>query len=234
MKKRHYVVCLALLVAALVVMPTAAQSAMWVGGELGGNFITPTLMQVQRADCGNTHFSNSVMGGLTVGYDFVNSGFGAYSWPDWMKYFSFATDFTYNRLLLNGSNDRWQGINFLIPPSSSITGHEAVLTFLFMAHCGLLPDAEVPAGRIHPYIGVGPGIVFSSLNAGALGLGSASSTAPALVVEPGIRFMALKNVSIDAAFRYRFAKPSYDFDNVTINAVALHQLSFLLRASYHF
>jgi len=221
-------------VAALVVMPTAARSAVWVGGELGGNFITPTLMQVQGHDSGNTHFADAVMGGLTVGYDFVNSGFGAYSWPDWMKYFSFAGDFTYNRLLLYGSSDRFGGLNFWIPPSSSITGHEAVLTFLFMGHYGLLPDAEVPAGRIHPYLGVGPGIVFSSLDAGALGLGTASSTALALVVEPGIRFLALKNVSIDAAFRYRLAQPSYDFDNVTIKAHALDQLSFLVRTSFHF
>ena len=143
-------------------------------------------------------------------------------------------DFTYNRLLLAGSNDSSRGINFLIPPAASIIGGEAALTFLFMAHYGFLPDAEVPAGRIHPYIGVGTGMVFSSLDAHALGLNSASSTAAALVVETGIRFMALKNVSIDTAFPYRFAEPSYDFNNVTINAVALHQLSFLARASYHF
>lgn len=234
MKKRGYVVCLALLVAALMVMPTAAQSAMWVGGELGGNFITPTLMQTRQQDFGNTQFSNAVIGGVTVGYDFVNSGFGARNWPDWMKYFSFGVDFTYNRLSLDASTDRRVGINALIPPSSSINGQEAVLTFLFMGHYGLMPDAEVPAGRIHPYIGVGPGIVFSSLNAGALGLGTASSTALALVAEPGIRFMALKNVSIDAAFRYRFAQLSYDFNNLTIKTDALHQLSFLARASYHF
>jgi hypothetical protein len=232
LKKRHYVVCMALLMATLVIIPTAAQSAVWVGGELGGNFITPTLMRVEGEDFGNTQFANSVIGGFTVGYDFVNSGFGAYNWPGWMKYFSFATDFTYNKLVLDGTNDRNIGINALIPPSSRIAGHEAVLTFLFMGHYGLLPDVEVPAGRIHPYLGVGPGIVFSSLDVG--GLGNASSAALALVLEPGIRFMALKNVSIDTAMRYRFAKPSYDFDNVNIKAEALHQLSFLVRASYHF
>jgi opacity protein-like surface antigen len=233
MNKRHHVICMALLVGALAVMSTAAQSAVWVGGELGGNFITPTLMIVQGRDKGNTQFSNSVMGGLTVGYDFVNSGFGAYNWPDWMKYFSFAADFTFNKLVLDDSNDRSVGINFLIPPSARITGHESVLTFLFMGHYGLLPDAEVPAGRLNPYIGIGPGIVFSSLDAASLGLGSASSTALALVVEPGIRFMALKNVSVDAAFRYRFAKPTYEFDNVDLKAEALHQMSFLVRAGYH-
>ena len=42
----------------------------------------------------------SVIGGMTIGYDFVNAGFGAYAWPDWMKYFSVATDVTYNRLMI--------------------------------------------------------------------------------------------------------------------------------------
>ena len=44
----------------------------------------------------------SVIGGATIGYDFVNTGFGAYAWPDWMKYFSFAMDITYNKLNING------------------------------------------------------------------------------------------------------------------------------------
>jgi hypothetical protein len=234
MKKRQYVLCMALLVAVLVVVPTAAQPAMWVGGQLGGNFITSTLILVNGKDEGGTQFSNSVIGGLTVGYDFVNSGFGAYNWPGWMKYFSFAVDFTYNKLALASSTHRDLGLNSLIVRSARVTGPEAVLTFLFMAHYGLLPDAEVPAGRIHPYLGVGPGIVFSSLDGAGLGLGTASSTAVALVVEPGIRFMAFRNVSVDTAFRYRFAKPAYDFNNVTLKADALNQLSFLVRGSYHF
>ncbi len=46
-----------------------------------------------------------MIGGVTIGYDFVNAGFGAYAWPDWMKYFSFATDFTYNQLFIGGDKD---------------------------------------------------------------------------------------------------------------------------------
>ena len=44
----------------------------------------------------------SVIGGAIIGYDFVNSGFGAYAWPDWMQYFSFAMDITYNKLNIRG------------------------------------------------------------------------------------------------------------------------------------
>ncbi len=56
----------------------------------------------------------------------------------------------------------------------------------------------------------------------------------ALVVEPGIRWMALKNVSIDTALRYRYAVPSWDANNVTIKANPLNQFAFLVRANYHF
>ena len=37
------------------------------------------------------------------------------------------------------------------------------MTFLFMFHYGFLPDSEVPSGRINPYLGVGPAIVWTSV-----------------------------------------------------------------------
>jgi hypothetical protein len=55
----------------------------------------------------------------------------------------------------------------------------------------------------------------------------------ALVVEPGIRWVALKNVSIDTAFRWRYCVPSWS-DGLTIKADPLNQFSFLVRANYHF
>ena len=47
---------------------------------------------------------------------------------------------------------------------SRVNGYVAVWTFLLMAHYGFLPDSEVPSGRVNPYIGVGPAIVFSGIN----------------------------------------------------------------------
>ena len=84
-------------------MSGVAQSAMWVGGQIGGNFNLGTNMTLDGrgfSDSRNTYIKPSVIGGAIIGYDFVNAGFGAYNWPDWMKYFSFAMDLTYNRLTI--------------------------------------------------------------------------------------------------------------------------------------
>jgi len=248
MKKKMYVLGVAALVAAMLALSGVAQSAMWVGAELGGNFPANTDIKADLGPFNGTlsgvGIRPSVIGGATIGYDFVNSGFGAYAWPDWMKYFSFAMDITYNKLNINGgqtvdaSIQNLNGtVNFL-PKSMYLKGYEFAWTFLFMAHYGFMPDSEVPAGRIHPYIGVGPAILWSGFESPGAG-GSVNATNVALVVEPGIRWMALPNVSIDTAMRYRYAVPSYDLGSVpglgTLNvSPTLHQFAFLLRANYHF
>ena len=161
-----------------------------------------------------------MIGGVTVGYDFVNSGFGAYAYPDWMKYFSFALDYTYNRLTIQ---DGGPGIGQFFAGNSRMNGSESALTFLFMFHYGFLPDSEVPSGRINPYLGIGPAIVWTSVQGtmpifcnSQWSFGQARSSNfgddtmnVALVVEPGVRFMVLRNVSIDVAMRYRYSAPSY-------------------------
>jgi opacity protein-like surface antigen len=235
MKKKMYVLGVAALVAAMLALSGVAHSAMWVGAELGGNFATGSgntnLFGVDSsADFG---FKPTVIGGATIGYDFVNSGFGAYAWPDWMKYFSFAMDLTYNKLLLNNISNISIG-QFNFPNSSArvgVDGYCVAWTFLFMAHYGFMPDSEVPSGRINPYIGVGPAIVWSGFDLGGRNI---DATNVALVVEPGIRWVALPNVSIDTAFRWRYCAPSYSINNVNLNVSPLNQFSFLLRANYHF
>ena len=123
-----------------------------------------------------------------------------------------------------------------------LKGYEFVWTFLFMAHYGFLPDSEVPSGRINPYLGVGPAIVWTGVEGTGNLLTSRNYTTRfgdtamnvALVVEPGIRWMAMKNVSIDTAMRYRYSQPSWSGDNITVKANPLHQIAFLIRANYHF
>ena len=240
MKKKMYVLGVAALVAAMLALAGVAQSARWVGAELGGNF--PLNANVNASlgpfsgSLGSVGFQPSVIGGAIIGYDFVNSGFGAYAWPDWMQYFSFATDVTYNKLNINGS----QVTGFLAPAFNNtvLKGYEVAWTFLFMAHYGFLKDSEVPAGRINPYIGVGPAILWSGFE-NPVGRGGANAMNVALVVEPGIRWVCLPNVSIDTAMRYRYAVPSYEIGTVpgvgTLSlSPTLHQFAFLVRANYHF
>ena len=244
MKKKMYVLGVAALVAAMLALPMVAQSAMWVGAEIGGNFPTNTDVKVDAGPLTgtltNVGIQPSVIGGAIIGYDFVNTGFGAYAWPDWMKYFSFATDVTYNKfniktnqtigVMLNGINFG----NFVGNRDGYLKGYEVAWTFLFMGHYGFMPDSEVPSGRIVPYIGVGPAILFSGIE-NPVTNGTATAVNVALIVEPGIRWMALPNVSIDTAMRYRYAAPSYDVaNNATLTLNSLHQFAFLLRANYHF
>jgi hypothetical protein len=242
MRNKLYVLSMALLVASLLALPGVARSAMWVGGEVGGTFSQEDL-KISSGDfkllAGGANVAPAVIGGVTIGYDFVNAGFGGYAWPDWMKYFFFATDFTYNRNVFPNQtfdNVTVNGINVGQATIGRVEGYMAAWTFLFAFHYGMMPDSEVPAGRIHPYIGVGPAILFSGVN--VKGLGSQSSINPALVVEAGIRWMCLKNVSVDTAFRYRYASPTYAFvdsfgDKADVNA-SVNNFSFLLRANYHF
>ncbi|MDO9530857.1 MAG: hypothetical protein Q7O12_01835 [Deltaproteobacteria bacterium] len=252
MKKKMYVLGVAALVAAMLALSGVAQSAMWVGAELGGNFPLNTDINANLgpvdATLSGVGIQPGVIGGAIIGYDFVNTGFGAYAWPDWMKYFSFAMDITYNKLNIRGGQTvdaTFQNLSGTIDLADlglsrnmSLKGYEVAWTFLFMAHYGFLKDSEVPSGRINPYIGVGPALLWSGFE-NPWGNGGASAMNVALVVEPGIRWVCLPNVSIDTAMRYRYAVPSYDI--ATIPGVGnfslsptLHQLSFLVRANYHF
>jgi opacity protein-like surface antigen len=243
MKKKRCVLGVAVVLACLLALSGVAQSAMWVGAQIGGNFQPYPNISINGYGYSSsfaTEVRPSVIGGATLGYDFVNSGFGAYAWPDWMKYFSFAMDLTYNRLCIQ---DRGPGIGQFFANDSRLNGYQVALSFLFRAQYGFLPDSEVPTGRIVPYIGVGPAIIWTGVQytvptvfhrfAQFSSNGGDDAMNVALVVEPGVRFMCMKNVSVDTAFRYRYSQPSWSDDNVTIK-VPLHQMAFLVRANYHF
>ena len=105
----------------------------------------------------------------------------------------------------------------------------ATLAFMFSGRYGFLPDSEVPFGRLQPYISVGPAILFTSqkfvIGADRINpfplptdfpyrnkTANASSTNLGLAVETGLHYYALKNVSIDLSFKYRYATASYSYD----------------------
>ncbi len=192
----------------------------------------------------------TVIGGLKVGTWFVKEGFAGWSgYPEWAKYFGVYTDFSYQTLMIRNqrlsgtaiyNNSPATGFFPTIPGSSAALtnvgnltseGMVATWAFMFAARYGFFADSEVPFGRLQPYVGVGPAIMFSSMKpklnttvvatSAANGLtlnhmspGNQGSTDIALAVDAGLRYMALKNVSLDLSFKWRYAQPTYTFGGV--------------------
>lgn len=239
----------------LALLPGSSDARLWIGAQIGANFAANTDVDVNEGGTLTTFQSvkvePSVIGGLTLGYDFVREGFLGYNWPDWMKYFSFATDFTFNRFdmreqFVTTVREGEVEMRFFPtrnsgdePTGTRVEGTMAVWSFLFIGKYGFFPDSDVPFGRLQPYVAVGPGIMFSSLQGKFMGenLGSDSSVDIALITEAGVRYMALKNVSLDVAFRYRFGSPKYSYqvegEPLTVKLDA-NQFTALFRAAYHF
>jgi opacity protein-like surface antigen len=170
------------------------------------------------------HPNAAVIGGLKIGYWFVPTGFAGYSYPDWMKYLGVYTDFSYHRLDVRQT--QFTGKVFVnnvlalnAPADFESEGTVATWAFMLAARYGFFPDSEVPFGRLQPYVAVGPAVLFStqrpkitvSQTPFGISPGSQSSTDIALAVDAGIRYMCLKNVSIDLSFKYRWANPSYEY-----------------------
>jgi hypothetical protein len=255
------------LAVALVALAAPASAEMYVEGYLGGtaaanmgqNFVvhesnptpTPPTTTITSTVPGDFHLNYpgntdpSVIGGLKVGTWFVRDGFAGWSgYPDWCKYFGFYTDISYQKLEFPGQ--RLSGTNIfnngapanLVAGTFSSQGMVTTLAFMLAGRYGFYPDAEVPFGRLQPYVAVGPAVLFTSLDpsvqANGLSISKASYTDAtiALAVESGIRYMALKNVSIDLSFKYRYAQPNFDFTGRTNDANGA-PASFKLNPTYN-
>jgi opacity protein-like surface antigen len=283
--KKIGVLAVALVTAFLLV--GAANAEMYVEGYLGGTAAANmgqalTIKDIPGAGINGVTQDNhlqfpgtsdaTVLGGLKLGTWFVKEGFAGYSgYPDWMKYFGFYTDFSYQKLELRSqsisgtTNITVPGaFSFAYPNAGAFTSEGSIVTwaFMFAGRYGFFPDSEVPFGRLQPYVAVGPAIMFSSMSPKVNTLlvgppingfqdsnisgGSQASTNIALAVDAGIRIMALKNVSFDISFKYRYAQPSYTFSGIDdavlqLNAPATFKLnpvyslfSGQLGVAYHF
>jgi opacity protein-like surface antigen len=201
----------------------------------------------------------AVVGGVRLGIWFVPTGVLGYNYPDWMKYFGFYTDFSYHKLNVSRQscgvvdiNDAGTN-NGVFPGEFSSKGYVATWAFMFSGRYGFFPDAEVPFGRLQPYVGVGPAILFTAMSPKAVvfsgnNVGAIASpdrdfqVVPALAVDTGISYMALKNVSIDISFRYRYAQPNFNFDFTDMHGGAsslkfsptYNLFSGMLGVAYHF
>ena len=239
MKKVYGMLGVLLLVSALLVGPAAAEMYIeaYLGGTAAGNMSNNQTVAIPGDGSAVGRFPGqaalSVLPGLKVGYWFVPTGFLGYNYPDWMKYFGVFTDFSYQRMDIMEKGFGVRASSFLLTPSNTqfFNGYfkteGTVVTWAFMlsGRYGFLPDSEVPFGRLQPYVAVGPAIFFSTQEAklvlnninmnrallGGSAMGSQGSINIGLAVECGLRYMCLKNVSLDASFKYRYARPSFKY-----------------------
>jgi hypothetical protein len=223
----------------LLTVPVATQAEIYVeayvGGVQGANAPMSPSSTVTVFQQGFFYYTDTfripgrldpaVVGGLKVGTWFVKEGVLGYNYPAWMQYLGFYLDFSYHRLNFRRQEGVMEG-GLIFPQTFWSEGTAATLGFMFAARCGFFRDAEVPFGRLQPYVAVGSALFFTSQEPSAevraavpgppiiiqsVAPGAKSDVALALAVDAGVRWMALKNVSIDIFFKYRFVEPSFHY-----------------------
>jgi opacity protein-like surface antigen len=253
-QKISFLLSLLLITAVSFTLPGVGGAAMWIGAQGGPNFVADGDVKASfgSADIARLKYVKtdpSFLGGVTIGYDFVKEGFLGRDWPNWMKYFSLALDLTYNNF-----SQPAQDVQAVIPsnpPRREFTihidranGYILELSLLFIAKYGFLPTPELPFGRLIPYVGVGPGIVFSVVDTSSGAFfadNSSDSCEMAIFTEAGVRYMVWRNISLDAAFRYRYVFPSYDrnYDSTVghfygVGRIIAQSFGAIFRVNYHF
>jgi len=211
--------------------PISVAAEMEVGLYVGGNFVadtnpswdalkiqgteTPPPIPVRHFEAHNVKVSPSVMVGGRIGYWFSREGFWARDYPDWMKYFGLTITVDWHELNWPLQDVTISPINLRIPLKND--GLMITAAFLLMMRYGFMPDQEVSFGRLQPYIGIGPAVVFHNIH---LNIGKdykSTEADPALVVETGIRYMVKKNISINTGFRYKYAPVHAEADDLIFN-----------------
>jgi hypothetical protein len=209
---------------------TSAQAGFYAGFQVGPNFPMSSGAHVnifnQTVDTGNLAFATGFMIGVQAGYDFLSD---TANFPPWAQYFTVAVDYQYNSYNINRQNFSVRIGNLIAQgdiPSAS--GSQNALTFLGIVKVPLMMSEQYPKGRLFPYIGVGPSIVWTAIE-------DSSSTNVGVVVEPGVRFMFLPKISGDLAYRFRYCAPSFSgFDNnVKVSFNSLNS-AIVFRVNYHF
>lgn len=259
-KKVCGILGLVVLVAALVALPGVAKAEMYVEAYIGGSWAADSKESNSFTNPGgmggvvNNSLSGaidtSVHGGAKLGTWFVKEGFLGYDYPDWMKYLGFYLDISYNKVdfrrARGSSTTTIPGLGATYRNEFFSEGNAITLAFMFAGRYGFLPDSEVPFGRLQPYVAVGPAVLWTqqepkfsiyaiapAINNYTLKNAGASSTAViCLAAEAGVRYMALKNVSVGISFKYRYAEPSFDF-TMAENILPYGQKSFTFDPTYH-
>jgi hypothetical protein len=181
--------------------------------------------------------STGVIPGFKIGTWFVKEGFLGFNYPDWMKYFGCYFDFSYNRLVyLRGIGSRRMNItpsNYPYYTTYKFWGDGNIITlaFMFAFRYGFFPREKVPFGKLQPYAAVGPAILimgltptfmqqpnnnyelfFVALNPREFQSSFKSTATVALAAEIGVRYMITRFLSLDTSFKYRYARPTINYD----------------------
>jgi opacity protein-like surface antigen len=221
-------------------MTTIASSEMYIGGQFGPNFNSSMDVKVSGPFATNTIYNmkprTGFTSGLVFGYDFVNYRTGAANYPDWMRYFGVMVDVSYTQM--NFSAQRRTVANNKTIFSPSVDGGNTALTFLFTGKLPCMVDSEYPNGRLAPYVGVGPSILFTSMDFSNLGGSNTTGVNVGLAAEAGVKYMITPSFSAGLAYRYRYAQPSVSntlagVGNVTMKG-PMNNSQIIGRLAYHF
>ncbi len=219
-----------LLVAMMVMLAfTSAQAGFYIGVQGGPNFPMGSGAHVtvfnQSFNTNNGTINNGFLIGAQVGYDFL----GNPQIPTGAKYYTLALDYQFNNYDVSRHHVsvRVAGLAQQVG-WGDISGSQNALSFLAILKLPLLEDKEFPTGRLFPYIGVGPCVLWTTFV-------DQTSTNIGLVVEPGIRFMIIPHLSADLAYRFRYAQPSFSGVNGNLN-VSFNSTNsaVVFRLNYHF
>jgi len=234
---------LAVIVAVAILVPSLAHSEFYVGAYLGPSFgsnIDPTFEFYKNAEPEKYVWATRTARGVSVdpallvggkiGYWFTKESVFGHRMPSWLKYFGFELDVSYQSL-------RWPHQEVTIEPTNikqvlEMDGSAITVAFLFLARYGFYRDAEVPVGRLQPYLGIGPAIFVSTTH---LNIGNDFRSTEAdlgLAVETGLRYMIHPKISLNVAFRYRYLPNHVDVDDRILD-LAPTTLSFIeMRSTY--
>jgi len=108
----------------------------------------------------------------------------------------------------------WLGVAFDVSYFRPATDVQTVpLSLLLMARYGFLKDDEVPAGRLQPYVGVGPGLFLSNAN-GTIGFHDVDETSKDVGFDfrAGLAFRFDRNWGAFTEYRFTHVSPSWTID----------------------
>jgi opacity protein-like surface antigen len=201
--------------AILAVMLTvgSAVAGPYVGIQGGASFNSTSNTNFDGIGVRNPKIDTSGVIGAFGGYDFNDNQF-----PFQARYFGIEGQYLFNGYNLS---------------NTSINGNQNSIAILGVVKYPLVINNDYPRGRVFPYVGVGPGIVFTTVyNKPGYGFGDrdhrSNSTNMALVIEPGVRVMVTPKVSAKVAYQLRYCQPNLNglqfnsWNNMMVFGAAYH------------